>query len=343
MSRRALLLLALLAIPWPADAARRAARQLLQAPVTERGRVMSLDGSRATLETPDGRRQSFRVRGDERFLGFAELQVGWIASGVRARRDVLDLSLVADFGRGSRRLASPPDRVGALRTGPAALIDRGRLAGLAWLEGDDLRTFAVRAASLDEGRYSDVHTVSPPQAGSQSGLAATVLADGTWLIVWARFDGRDDELYWAARRPEGEWTAPRRLGPDNAVPDVTPQLLAHGDGALLAWSRLRGEYEVMTARFDGAGWSTATPLGVGGTLSPAFRRRSEADYLLVRNAWPGGWTAFRLDAAGRPLDFATVVEESHDRPVLRTLPGQGLAFDWAERDDPAILFWDPAP
>jgi hypothetical protein len=343
MCRRVLVLVALLLVPWQAQAARRPAQSILQSQVARRGRVLSVDDRRGTVWAPDGARRSFAVRRDERFLGFAELDRGWIATGIRARRDSLDLSLVADLGRGIRRLQPPPDRAGSLRTGPTALVDQGRLAGLAWLEGDDLRRFAVRVASLDDATFSSVETVSPPQSGSQSGLTGTVLADGTWLLVWARYDGHDDELYFSQRHPGGDWTAPRRVSANDSVPDVTPQLLARGDGALLAWSQLRGQYEVMTARFDGASWSTPSSLGVPGTLTPSFRRQTEADYLLVRNAWPGGWTAFRLDAGGRPGEFASVVEESRDRPVLRDVPGQGLAFEWAGRSAPEVLRWEPAP
>jgi hypothetical protein len=341
MCRRALLLLALGLVPWQTHAGDRTAEQMLQPEVVQRGRVLSIDGQRATVTAPQGGRRSFRIRRGERLLAFAELDSGWLASGVELRRDGLDLSLVADLGRGIRRLSVPGSRPGSLRTGPTPLVEGGRLAGIAWLEGEDLRRFAVRAAGFESGGFSEPVTLSPPRDGSQSGLTGAVLADGTRLLVWARFDGRDDELYWAMLRPGGEWTAPRRVAPGNSVPDVTPTLLAHGDGALLAWSRLRGEYEVVTARFDGSGWSAPRSLGIRGTVTPAFRRQAEADYLLVRNAWPGGWTAFRLDAAGRPVDFAAVVEESRDSPVLRSVPGVGLAFEWASRDEPSPLRWEP--
>jgi hypothetical protein len=274
-------------------------------------------------------------------LGFAEFADGWIAAGIRPRSATLDLSLVADVGRGPRRLPAPPNRQGALRTGPTPSVHSGGLVGLAWLEGDDLRSFSVRAAVLEQGSFTEGVTVSPPLAGSQSGLSAAVLEDGSWLLVWSRFDGHDDEIYWALRPTTGEWTTPRRLTGDNAVPDVTPHLMAHGSGALIAWSQLRDEYEVVTARFDGRTWSTPRSMGIAGTISPAFRRLGGQDYLLVRNAWPAGWTAFHLDSAGHASDFAVVAEDSPRPPILRRLAGSSLVFEWPGKRRRDTLDWEP--
>ncbi len=246
------------------------------------------------------------------------------------------------LGRGPRRIPFPAVRSGAVRTAPRPVVDGDRLAGLVWLEGD-LDNLAVRSGVLENGAITSVETVSAaPPRGSQTGLTAAVLADGSWLLAWSRFDGNDDEIYWTRRTPGGNWQNPRKLT-GNSTPDVTPHLLARDSGAVIAWSGLKDEYEVFTATFDGNNWTAARSLGIRGTLKPAFRKLPEADYLLVRNAWPGGWTAFRLDQQGKPSDFATVVEESRRPPVLRSRPGRGLAFEWAHRPGLEDLSWEPMP
>ena len=341
MLRPTALILSLVLFPLSAAGGRRQPQQLLQSPVAERGWIVSIDDRRARLSAPDGRRRSFRVRRGERWLGFFEFAGGWVAAGIRPRTETLDLSLVADLGRGPRRLRPPLDRQGALRTGPTPVVYSAGLAGLVWLEGDEMRRLSVRAAAFENGSFAEVVTVSEPLAGSQTGLSVTVLEDGSWLLVWSRFDGQDDEIYWALRSAAGLWTTPRRLAADNAVPDVTPHVMAHGSGAVIAWSQLRNEYEVVTARFDTRSWSTPHSLGIAGTISPAFRRLGNDDYLLVRNAWPAGWTAFHLDASGRPSHFAVVARESPRPPVLRRSGRSALAFEWPNRKEHDALDWEP--
>ncbi|HEX5760898.1 MAG TPA: hypothetical protein VF121_17045, partial [Thermoanaerobaculia bacterium] len=146
----------------------------------------------------------------------------------------------------------------------------GELAGLAWLEGADGRSLAVRFARWDGERWARPRTVAAPGPGSQTALAAARLADASWLLAWSRFDGADDEVVWSrSAGPEGEsWSAPRRIAQDNAVPDVTPALTAvAGGGAVAAWSRYDGEdYRVVTARFDGRGWSAPRAVGPAGSF-----------------------------------------------------------------------------
>ena len=342
MRRCAIALFLVLSTAPYATAARRQASELLQSRESARGFVLSIDGRRAKLTSGAATQRGFRLRRGERVLGFSELETGWVATGIQLLPDRLDLWVVANRGRGPRRIHLPAERTGAVRTGPTAIVDGDGLAGLAWLEGD-LDNLAVRAGVLDEGGLTRVETVSAaPPSGSQTGLTAAVLPDGSWLLAWSRFDGNDDEIYWTRRPAGGRWQAPRRLT-RNATPDVTPHLLARGPGAVLAWSGLRDEYEVFTAAFDGDGWTAPRSLGIPGTLTPAFRQLQEADYLLVRNAWPGGWTAFRLDGQGRPSDFASVAEESRRPPVLRSRPGRGLAFEWPHLPEPKALAWEPMP
>lgn len=336
------LALCLLLLPLSASGGRREAAQSLQAEVSERGWVLSTGKRRARVEALDGVRQSFRLRKGERWLGLTEVEDGWLASGIRVQHGRVDLALAGSLGRRAQRVQLPAKVSTAHRTRPTPLVSSGGLEGLAWLEGADIGRLSVRVAAFEGGSFTEPTTVSPAGSRSQTGLSGVVLADGTWLLVWSRFDGDDDDLFWSTRRADGSWTRPRRIAADNSVPDITPHLLARDGGALLAWSRLEGEYEVVTAAFDGATWTRPTRLGITGGLSPQYRRLSgRGEYLLVRNAWPAGWTALHLDAQGRPVEFAVVAEESAQPPVLRAEGGSALAFQWPHRQAPARLEWEP--
>lgn len=343
MLRSVAVILVLSLLPTLSEAARREPELLLQSTTSEEGWILSIDGRRGQVRASDGGRQRFTVRRSERWLGFSEFSEGWIALGIRSRKDSLDLSLVANLGRGPRRLTAPGDRTGTLRTAPRAIGGNTGLAGLAWLEGDALRGLSVRAAALEGSTFGTPHTVSAPGAGSQTGLTSVMLDDGSWILAWSRFDGEDDEIYWARREPDGSWSAARRVAGNNHTPDVTPQLLARNGTAMLAWSRLDDEYEVVTSVLTSSGWSTPRSLGINGSITPAFRRLPEADYLLVRNAWPAGWTAVRLDTGGQPADFAAVAESSQQAPILRANGGQQLTFEWAHKATHEPLHWEPMP
>lgn len=152
------------------------------------------------------------------------------------------------------RLPVPGDQRAALRWQPVVLTEAdGSLAGLAWLEGDGLRSLAVRVAEFegstpwsDGAAWSAPRDVAPAGAGSQLALAGAVLTDGSWLLVWSGFDGEDDEILFAHRSPDGAWSGPRVLRlpgeGDNQVPDITPAVTALADGgAIVAWSRFHRE------------------------------------------------------------------------------------------------------
>ncbi len=343
MTRRALLTLVSLMVAQAATSAPREPARALQAKVMERGWTFQVQGRRARVIAPDGARRSFRVRSDERWLAFSELPQGWLATGIRPDRRGQALALVADLGRGPRRLTPPADRAGSLRTRPVALAGEKGLGGIAWLEGDSFGQLSVRVAELNGLGFQKSETVAVPHRGSQSGLAGRILDDGSWLLVWSRHDGRDDEIVWSRRFPDGAWSAPRRVAKNNSVPDVMPDLLPVAGGALAAWSRLEGEYQVVLSRFENGAWSPPRRVGGRGGLFPTFRRVASGDYLLVRNAYPGGWTAFDLRPDGRPTRFASVVEESREAPVLNETGRSGPAFVWPHRQGEVALDWEAVP
>ncbi len=348
--RRPLLALLGIAVFLLADAvgaARRGATErALQATVASRGWTFEVRGRQGRVVAPDGARQRFRARPDEVWLAFEESAEGWMAAGVRPDREGLELTVLADLGRGPRRIAPPADRRAALRTGVVPVPSRDGVEGIAWLEGDHPTRFEVRFAALEDGGWGEPATLARPIGGSQSGLVAQPLDDGRTLLVWSRYDGHDDELYWALRETDGSWTAARRVTPANSVPDVTPALLPAPGGAWLAWSRLEpasSEYHVRLARFENGSWSASRDIGGPGSLFPQFRRLERGDYLLVRNAFPAGWTVYDLAIDGAPTRSASVVEESRDAPVLvdagRTTPD----FRWPLGRGDVALEWESVP
>ncbi|HKI02088.1 MAG TPA: hypothetical protein VKK31_08915, partial [Thermoanaerobaculia bacterium] len=218
----------------------------------------------------------------------------------------------------SAPLAEPAGQVGAMRSGPVLLVDGGRLAGLAWLEGDGPRSFSVRAAAWTGSRWQAPQRVSHPGPGSQLALAGAVLADGSWLLAWSAFDGTADEIVWS-RRVGGSWLPVSRLSSRNSVPDITPALAATpGGGALIAWSRYDGNgYQLRTARFAAGEWRGERAAAPSGSLFPAFVDGGDrvSVRLLYMNAVPRAWSVLDLDGEGRILAKATV-PSALDRPVV---------------------------
>ncbi|HEX2162768.1 MAG TPA: hypothetical protein VHM02_02350, partial [Thermoanaerobaculia bacterium] len=210
--------------------------------------------------------------------------------------------------------------------------DDGALAGLAWLEGDAPRGMAVRLARWDGLRWAPAETVAAPGPGSQLALVATALADGTLLLAWSAFDGSDDEVVWS-RRDGDAWSRPERIAADNAVPDVTPALVAVDGGALAAWATFAdGAYRVVLARYADGRWSAPRPVAPPGTAFPGFEPATVAPRLLVRRAAPAGWLLIELDAEHRPVRQAMAEGTGSVRPSIVEDVGDGVHFVWAGSD-----------
>ena len=305
----------------------------------------------ARIELPSGK--SLRVALPERaeISAFATVDgkggtTGWVAAGSapdasgRSRLFVLR----GDVGNegASRPLPEPPGQEGRERRGPALLVDGGRLAGIAWLEGDDGRTLSVRAAAWTGTRWLAPERVSFPGPGSQLALAGAVLADGSWLLAWSAFDGQDDEIVWSLHAG-GAWQPVKRVYRNNAVPDITPALAATADGgALLAWSRFDGKgYQLRLARFDRAGdgrWADEHAAGPSGSLYPVFVGGGGTPRLLYLDAAaPRSWSLLDLDATGRVKAKASIAS-SLERPVVSFEGGQ-VRMRWpaAKRSAAAAL------
>jgi hypothetical protein len=313
--RRLLALCATLAVSLPAGAASR----LLVDGASDRPLSLRVDAAGAQV-TAEGLATSRWALGPGTAVdSFVATGPGWLAAGTTPAIAGRELALwQAKAGeRAPRSIPPPPGRSGAVRAFPVPLVRAGSLVGLAWLEGEASDRLGVSAASWDGRRWSAPVVVAPPGPGSQLGLTATVLADGSWLLSWSAFDGTDDEVVWSARR-KGKWSPPRPADAGNEVPDVTPTLRADGDGALLAWSRYDGnDYRLVLARFTGGGFAAPTWAAGPGTLLP----RWQGDALTFRDAVRGAWVAASVDAREGLHVEAITAAPAEPRPALTRVDG----------------------
>lgn len=297
----------------------------------------------ARLELPGGRLLRLDLPDRTDLSTLALLDAGWMTAG-SAPNATGGRSLVLFRGNDKRSqpLAEPPGQEGAIRQSPVLLVDGGRLAGLAWLEGDGPRSLSVRAAAwTGQGwgqNWGSTQQVSHPGPGSQLALTGAVLDDGSWLLAWSAFDGTADEIVWSRRVGES-WLPVSRLSAANAVPDITPALTATpGGGALVAWSRYDGQgYQLRVARFDRGEWQGERAAASSGSLYPAF----VGSRLLYMEAEPRAWSVLDLDAQGRSKARASV-PSALGRPVLGFTKGE-VRMRWPIQKQQAAARLDRIP
>ena len=259
--------------------------------------------------------------------GVVALGPGWIVTGTRDDGDGRELWLVAGgAGEAVHELPAPASRTGRVRERPAAVVADGRLAGVAWLEGDTRRTYAVRWASWLGRTFAEPVEVAPRGPGSQLALGATRLDDGRTLLVWAGYDGVDDEI-WASVGDGERWARPERVGEANDVPDITPTSIAASGGAWVAWSRFDGgEYRTALARYAGGRFGATLLVGEPGSIFPTFERGGESPLLLWRDARADVWRLGELATNGTLTTRATAPGPETVRPAVVVWNGAvGLA------------------
>ncbi len=343
------LILALLAPPSLAQLrkARSPAGDLLLVHAGDGWAVESAAGERTVLPLPaDARVNDFRAAGD-----------GWLTAAVvdgeGGQVVIISRGGVPPEERFAVRNRAAPAREHLLREPLLLTRDAGRpdpeLAAVVWLGGEADDRLAVRVARTRDGEWQRPQTISPPGRGTQIALTAAVLADGSWLVAWAAFDGSDDEILWSCSPDGTAWSTPRRLAADNRVPDVTPHLHATADGVLAAWSRYDGnDYRVQVARFDGTAWSQPATVGVPGSLDPRFDD-GERPVLVYRRAVPRGWAVVELDGGevapeARPeISVIRQADIAGDRrPVVSEVTAEGVVLRWPGGQR-STLAWQPAP
>jgi hypothetical protein len=199
----------------------------------------------------------------------------------------------------------------------------------------------VRAV-MDPEHSRVVETVARKAPGSQTGLTGAVLADGTSLLCWSRFDGSDDDVV-CSRRLHEEWGKARRVASNNGVPDIAPKVIAQGPGALLAWSRYDGhEYRLVLARLEGNSWKEMEWKGPGGSLFPAFSVAHDEIFLTFRHAAAEAWGVLAMDGKGRILESTVVSGDLRRRPIPMERVGNELALLWPDGDVTTTI-WNAQP
>ncbi len=245
----------------------------------------------------------------------------------------LDLFFVLRTGGEVSELPVPPPAGIAERARPVLLTRHERLDGAVWLEDTRSSGLAVLAAEWNGTSWEAVETVAPANGRPQLAPAAAVLADGTWLVVWAGYDGDDDEIFWSRRR-DGVWSPPRRLHRDNRVPDLLPAVTADGDEAFAAWSFYDGnDYRVRTARFRGDGWRVNEPLAGLGAEDARWQKSGGRAFVTYRTVLPEAWTAVELAEDGEVLVGVSVETADPRPPIVTAEAGSG----------PPRLRWPYAP
>ena len=229
---------------------------------------------------------------------------------------------------------SPSRREGEIRIGPRSDV-------VVWLEGDDREAMAVRAARWDGTAWGPAETVSPAGDGSQLALAGATAPDGTPLVVWSGFDGRDDEIWWSSRATSG-WATPARIAPDNSSPDILPSIAATPTGAIAAWSRYDGnDYRVVVARLRGGKWTAPATLGPAGSYHAALGVAANGRVALAFQS-ATGWEALELDPHGRPTGRRTAIERppgDDERISIATADGKGITVRWRHAGSTTTASW----
>ncbi len=280
--------------------------------------VQRPDGQRIELPLPKGARVSDLHTGDKS---------QWYAAAVSHDDGGPQMRLFRGQGSELAALATPSVASVKELMQPVFVADTD-IRALVWLAGDAHHQMAVQAALWIDGGWSSTGTISPPGKGTQIALSTAVLADDTLLVVWAAFDGQDDEIVWSRHTAEG-WSKPEPIAADNSVPDITPSLYPTQDGALVAWSRYDGDaYRVNVARFDGTSWSQPTIAGPPGSTGASFSDAGEP-YLIYRRPAEGAWAVMALDTAGHVRQDASLVVPETQRPNLAGVTPESVTLEWS--------------
>ena len=297
--------------------------------VREDGRYALVDDAGAATSVPVERGT---VLDSVAALGSGWLAAGRLSPGAERASQGAEAALVLLRGdeRGAEALPVPPT-ADSVTMSAQALVEGGELAGLVWLEGSDSSALGVRAARWNGSGFSAAEWVAAPIDGSQLALSATVLGDGSWLLVWSAFDGKDDEIRWS-RHDGTSWSAPRRLHAENRVPDITPVVAATADGAVVAWSRYdAGSYRGRVMRFDAAaGWRDEERIGGPHTVFPFFAadESGRGPVLVFREGIEGRWEAIELGARGEVRTRSRFDGSAKERPLVRRGAGGAARLEW---------------
>ena len=248
----------------------------------------------------------------------------WIV-GRSNSADVDDMFVATVDGEGTIALQPTPSKPEHPRARTNLMIDRGRLAGITWLEGASQKTTSVRAAAWNGRGWEPTETVAPPLGREQTLLRGIVLLDGSWLLVWAAVD-TDDDIWWS-RRTGRAWSQPQRLHADNDVSDVDPVLAATARGALAAWTAFDGsDFRIRLASFEGGHWREM-PFASGKAAIPrTFVDLGGSPALLYDAVVPDVWNLVELADDGRVRTHSAQSRGPERVPMIRANEDSVVAF-----------------
>jgi hypothetical protein len=274
---------------------------------------------------------------------------GWLAAGRIPSSRGTELLLIESRDGVTDLIEGPGRGPGRLRGQPILMLEKERLVGLVWAEGDGHRELEIWAAPREEEAWGTSERIAAKGPGSQVTPAALVLDDGSWLVVWSAFDGMDTEILWS-RRVTGTWTSPDRVHADNEVPDLTPDLAVVDGGALLAWSWFDGnDNRLRTARLANGRWTLPKTFGEKGSVDPSFIESQDGLRLVYQTVSPPTWTVLDLDRSGTSRRQAMVPVDTNERPLLLIEEDGSEELHWPElhRQSPVArvypLQWQELP
>ena len=287
-------------------------------------------GKAVKVTDASGRMTPVRFKNRTSIDGLVELENGWAIVGTRLELEHRVLSLTRHDITGTHVWLPPTHHERTHRVRPTLMVSEGQPTGLVWLEGEEATGLSVKAADWTGVAWEPAELVSKPGDGTQTALTASVLEDGSWLLLWSRFDGDDDEIFWSVRQ-DMSWSEPSRISEDNEVPDIMPALISTSNGAVAAWNHFNGEeYALVVSRFDGESWSEAEEIAGGGSLYPGFTRTDEAVYLTYQSVARGTWNVVEMDSQGDVQRHAAVENETTERPIVVVDRWARASLHWAD-------------
>lgn len=318
----------------------------LQARFRGRDLVFLSNGSTALIQIDGGAYLTLPISIDGTYRDLAGLPGQWILSGELSQADGSSelFILYGDDEQWSRHTVPGGRRFS--RTRPQLLTDERELGGLVWLEGVESGSLGVRFSRWTDHGWTAPEWISEPDTGSQLGLSALVLADGTWLAVWSAFDGQDDEVLYSSLK-FGRWSPPQRISINNAVPDITPTLAPTAFGAIVAWSRYDGnDYRIRISSFDGSRWGGESWLGEAGSLFPTFLFDGgdfgAGSKLLFQTVSTSAWSVVDFGSRGQLTSRSERITEELNRPLIHN-NGDSTSLEWVSILDVVADPGEPSP
>jgi lysophospholipase L1-like esterase len=194
-------------------------------------------------------------------------------------------------------------RPGRWDASPSLVFDVDGVAWLAWSSSTGVDD-TLHLSHWTGGGWSPPEEVPVQETMPNRQPALAPDPEGGLWLAWVGFDGNDDEIY-AAHWDGSAWSAPERVGADDADPaayDTQPRLAVGSDGRVwIAWAshNQRLDDEILVSYWDGWRWAAEERVSTDDDSADAYPSLAAADDGTVWLAWHG-WPA-EDPAAGRRI------------------------------------------